>query len=410
MEYSDINFLRKIGRESWDATLNINIGNKDAANMMNVLENVGTFERHLPRSLYDGIESYDSLHKALIAGARDSGYKIVRDSGRKTNYDGSIKFSFACPKYLFHKNKSDGYMDDLYAEDIKKIRVHGKSSRGSNGKSKPRKSASERATCTSDQCKFRFSVKLLTSGSWVICKSGCIRHENHPRLSKEDMRVDRKLLGEEEMKLISSVRNGGGNATVTKGVLYENNDVNLTRGQIMYCHQKASECLEVANKSSSAEKLISYLKSRSDCSFTMLCTSSTSDIDVLSRPKGRPKKLKLVNVTNANEVVTENEATNLTESTVNDAVRLHNALKIESESKLMLCLFWICDEGHRKFNMYPEVLIADVTAQTNTEQRPLFLIVGRDSNNHSFTLGYVYMPSEKNGYSHGYLVQLYLLW
>ena len=47
------------------------------------------------------------------------------------------------------------------------------------------------------------------------------------------MLVNRKLLGTEELKLISSVRKGGGNATFTKGVVYENNDVNLTRGQIM---------------------------------------------------------------------------------------------------------------------------------------------------------------------------------
>ena len=129
----------------------------------------------------------------------------------------------------------------------------------------------------------------------------------------------------------------------------------------------------------------------------MLCTSSNSDVDVLSRPKGRPRKLKLVNATNANEIVSENEATNITEPTANDVERLRNTLRIEGESKMMLCMLLMCDERHRKFNMYPEVLIAEVTAQTNIGLRPLFLIVGRDSNNHPFTLSYAYMPSKKMG-------------
>ena len=64
------------------------------------------------------------------------------------------------------------------------------------------------------------------------------------------MRIDRKLLGAQEYKLISIVRKGGGNGFVTKGVLKENNDMNLTRGQITCCNQKLSECLEGANNSS----------------------------------------------------------------------------------------------------------------------------------------------------------------
>ena len=65
-------------------------------------------ERQLPRSLYYGIESYEYLHKKLIADARNGGYKIFRDSGGKKNADGSVKFSNVCPKYN---------------EDIKKTRV-----------------------------------------------------------------------------------------------------------------------------------------------------------------------------------------------------------------------------------------------------------------------------------------------
>ena len=86
------------------------------------------------------------------------------------------------------------------------------------------------------------------------------------------------------------------------------------------------------------------------------------------------KKLNLVYVTDAYEIVSDKDDTTITDSTINDVQRLNNVLKIEDDSKMMLCIFWIYDEGHRKFFMYLKVLIAGVTAQTNTEVRSLFIL------------------------------------
>lgn len=45
--------------------------------------------------------------------------------------------------------------------------------------------------------------------------------------------------------------------------------------------------------------------------------------------------------------------------------------------------------------LFPEVLKANVTSQTNTEKRPLFLVVGKDSYGKTFTVLHCFMTSEQ---------------
>ena len=402
MEKEDVNSLSIIGYKPWKGSICLEVSEPSKSEVIaDVLKYVGTMEYQLPKSVFNGKHSFEELDRLLTVGARKYGFHIVRDTGGKQNTPGSeiVTYSFVCSKYLTYKpNKKTKVSINVYLKGVKQTRAHGRSSRGTAGKVGPRKTVTERTTSVGNTCKFRFSIKLLNCGAWVICKNGNAQHYGHPRLSETEMKTPRKVLSPLDHKLIADVRNGGGNKSVCAGVMRESSGHILTTGQVAYSHEQAQQCLSNAEKTSSAAKLISFLKGRHDVTFTMLCTSSSSADNLFSKPKGRPKKTKLINVTKKSgksSSMTEESDLHASDSALDDAERMKNALKLADEKRMMLCMLWITDEGHRKFKMFPEIMLADVTAQTNTEKRPLFLLVGRDSNGHAFTIGYAYLPSEK---------------
>ena len=62
--------------------------------------------------------------------------------------------------------------------------------------------------------------------------------------------------------------------------------------------------------------------------------------------------------------------------------------------KLLLAVAWVRADEKRLFELYPEVLMIDVTYGTNSEGRPLGLTACFDPNMKSFTPLRVFMPSE----------------
>ena len=61
---------------------------------------------------------------------------------------------------------------------------------------------------------------------------------------------------------------------------------------------------------------------------------------------------------------------------------------------ILLACAWCRTDEARMFDAWPEVLMLDVTFQTNSEGRPLGLSVGQDGNVDSFTPVRVFMPSQ----------------
>jgi hypothetical protein len=65
------------------------------------------------------------------------------------------------------------------------------------------------------------------------------------------------------------------------------------------------------------------------------------------------------------------------------------------DGRILIAVAWVTSEEKRLFHLFPEVLKADVTSQTNKERRPLFLLVGKDSYGSTFTALRCFMPSEQ---------------
>jgi hypothetical protein len=65
------------------------------------------------------------------------------------------------------------------------------------------------------------------------------------------------------------------------------------------------------------------------------------------------------------------------------------------DGRILIAIAWVRNEEKRLFELFPEVIKADVTSQTNKEKRPLFLVIGKDSYGKTFTVFRCFMPLEQ---------------
>ncbi|MGH7974223.1 MAG: hypothetical protein ACREBR_01760, partial [bacterium] len=78
-----------------------------------------------------------------------------------------------------------------------------------------------------------------------------------------------------------------------------------------------------------------------------------------------------------------------------EARRIRSNLQLTESQSLLLAIGWVTDGERRLARMYPEVFMMDVTSQTNSEKRDLFIVAGKDNNVSGFTAARVFIPSEK---------------
>lgn len=73
---------------------------------------------------------------------------------------------------------------------------------------------------------------------------------------------------------------------------------------------------------------------------------------------------------------------------------MRQSLQME-DGRILIAIAWVRNEEKCLFELFPEVLKADVTSQTNKEKRPLFLVVAKDSYGKTFTVLQCFLPSEQ---------------
>ena len=74
---------------------------------------------------------------------------------------------------------------------------------------------------------------------------------------------------------------------------------------------------------------------------------------------------------------------------------MRSELEVNDNESLLLAVAWTTAGGRREFNLFPEVLFADVVHGTNREKRPLLQVCGKDAHGDSFIVLQCFMPLEK---------------
>jgi len=244
-------------------------------------------------------------------------------------------------------------------------------------------------------CPFKVSVELRYDGYWYLSNprrysSDCyhsIQHRFHPKLSTDEVsNLSIKYASSMELEELKKHGRCHLKSSLSATMVSTLSDFRWLPSQVKYCSAKEQTLVdELSSAVSSADRLLSYLRSRDDVSFVVLTDSS--DGLVVTRGKGRPKKDNIA-IINDGPVYDRYVGSF-------DGAATKRSLKLTENQSMLLAVAWVTDEELLLMQMFPEVWFMDVTCATNKEGRGLFLVAGKDSNNNAFTGVRIFLPSEQ---------------
>ena len=324
--------------------------------------------------------SLKTISESLKKACTTQGFKLISKGFQKKRN----RVQFLCDKRIVYKSS--------------KKAVGTTSETSQSNKTVPR-TFTKRPLTKEDACSFSFNL-YFKDGNWrFMTGTGNPWHCKHVQKTEADMPTSLTSLDDESRRLLeSSIRSFALPSTI-KAVLANHSSVALSSNQIQ--HVAGLMRLEDPNKprESPASRLLSDF--RDDPTISFVAVYANSDSSLLSiNNKGRPPKITLEmscfdgNARQSSEQVVDSGAwVSHGESVTSYAQRVREHLKVDQE-KILLGLAWTSSQEQAMFSKFPEVIAADVTLQTNTEKRPVFMVAGRDNCNQTFTFLKAYLPSE----------------
>ena len=161
--------------------------------------------------------------------------------------------------------------------------------RGLEGKKMAHRTETGKALWKAKRCPFNFTFKLdEDTNQWsLLGGTGSCQHEHHSRPPNNSTRKCAEICTALQKDIVE-LADSSASTLVARRIVSFKSGITLTKDQIHYmlCKHRKSESVE-AFSGSSADQLISYLKSRNDISF--MCLFDSLDTTLLSTAnKGRP--------------------------------------------------------------------------------------------------------------------------
>ena len=333
---------------------------------------------------FDG-DGYKRLAADLCRESISNGFNLIRNG--KYSYGKRNGRKFSCSRCSRYRGNTTQRASLTYRN--KSYHCDRLNSRGKDGLSLPRRSKTSRAICQENCCSFFFLVGLSEENQCfhVVSGYGKTIHEKHPKMSKECIALPPRLLSEEDKELIDNIRQGDANCGVISNVLYQKTGQMLSRQNCAYLGGLCNELKDLPDlaSKSSTEIMIDYLEQSGHEYFVLfhdpVIQAVRSEAHLLSVKKVKPAIMKF----------TKSEKNDVKEF----VERSRNAANCTDAQELMLGFTWVLPCERRLFEMFPEVLTIDCTADTNNEGRPLLTMNGKDSNGKMFTVLRAFLPNEK---------------
>jgi hypothetical protein len=376
--------------------------------------------------LHDG---WEVLKNDLESAALEQGSAIISNGGGTGKARNSKKLICKCGRVY-----QRGLTDKDKVKTFRNGSLHSdrKNSRGPNGKRMPRRTSSMRPDNANSVCRMSFTIKWDKNGYYLYCGYGNIKHTNHVKLAGKHMTFPKRLVADAERDVVESIGAAKALHAVARNVHFQRTGRLLSHSQVRYMHnmaEKITMALSVDGSSinidalSDSERMFEHFKlhgvnysllynhvptelasnsTSTSCQATVDNNSLTSCL--LGMTDGESVSLtspsSLVSEThNVNDWLGSSTAVKLPPKENEDMLRFANehrdSYKLENSQKLMIGCAWIHPKEKRLFQLFPEVVHVDSTADTNKEGRPLLTMTGRDSSGKHFTILRVFLPNER---------------
>ena len=412
--------------ETWSSTLLFNMSEAgNGSNIIDILHFFSTppFASNAVLPPFPARMRYDTRRKEgmvllrhdLRKAAQESGYQIcVVKSSTK---DGTRKrISFGCHRRHQYKvqhvmkaknNKNKTGAPSLYSRNIKKtlLRVaKDKGTRGAEGLSMPRRYTTKRPKEASDSCSFYFNIiaecNKNEDARWVVGPGGNVKHCGHAKHTMSEASRSAVLVEKEEIAVTNSIMAANAGSGTARDVLFARTGHVVQPAGLRYQQQGKAEVASdfgCAMKGTLAESFLKDLLNDEGVSYVALF-DDFMESDVLQETgKGRPRKQHRIvsRSMTADGVTEESEFLPPEHQEIQaECCTMRQSLQMR-DGRILIAVAWATTEEKSLFHLFPEVLKADVTSQTNKERRPLFLLVGKDSYGATFTALRCFMPSEQ---------------
>ena len=328
------------------------------------------------------------IHPHFVRACHAAGFIVHGEYEKRSNC-----IQFECMMAKYHDEEQKKKDQDKRPRDVKN---KDKPPVPRVGRRTARPLKSDKGACT-----FRFRVYWDgIKNRWFLPhkQSGNLDHCGHIHEDPEFLRFNSKFAPEREREIAEDALDCHISSTSTSKLFNKRTGLSLEWHQMHYLKQrKKNDLVMDANTSlglnkanvTAADRLIADLDDDPRTSYVCLFGEFESGLLKL-----KTKRKTLNNAIEVDEFSEDlGDDVDSPEKFARDCKAI-SELTHSSTGKILLAIAWTNSEARRKFDMYPEFLGGDNTEETNSEDRPLYTLCGKDNMNKSFGHTWCFMPSK----------------
>ena len=285
------------------------------------------------------------------------------------------------------------------------------SSKNTSSKGITRNCKTSKSLNSNQTCQFKISIYLdMNSMNWYLKKFGNKIHSHHGFKDVNVSSIGISQLSTSMINEINKFHNSCVSSSIQQNILMTNDDVSIPIRTLLnkqYTQQRNNE----TNKTD-FEELLHLLRNRKDHTYFVMYAKSPNT-PLLTIKKTSCAKRAINNNIAIQGYVRINQQPErplIPPRFDSHQQKILKQLLSKNESthevEVILAVGWARDNELRLFQKFPEVVKMDCTHSTNREERPLFNLVGKDSNNNVYNIMRCLLPSEKKAIFNTLLVQI----
>ena len=268
-----------------------------------------------------------------------------------------------------------------------------------------------KAMTNSNLCKFLICVSLdVINLDWFVILKGNCNHTHHTYKNIEAASIGKCQLTSTMINEINKLNKSCVSSSIQQNILLANNDVSVPIMTIL--NYQYSQRDQLSKRKTDFECLLEILRNRKDITYFVMYAKS-KNTPLLTIKKTSAAKRAINNNVSLHGYVKVYQQPE--ESVMPPRFDSHQQKILKqllttnvttNEVEVILAVGWARDSELSLFRKFPEVAKMDCTHSTNREERPLFNLVSKDTNNKLYTIMRCLLPSEKSAIFDSLLVSI----
>ena len=335
---------------------------------------------------------YNDLRIDILARAFEAGSPLTANGGSKTER------VFRCSiRYRLYKKRDDEKFGDLTASSYRQDSMINSRSRGSreNGRSLSRRTRTTQATSREDICPFRFAVKWDDYGFYipVTRSNGCANHRKHLSDGLNRRTIPLKLVPDHEKETLRDMCEAAVGGGVGRNYVFSKLGQYITKSQISYLNSPENHDLVGGLKNSDVDNMIAFFEQSKEVSYHVLW-------DVPVPVEGNsPMRRALVSSLHNAGVEGHQEIDHSEDEEFQPARDMANMTRenpaVSPNARVMIACAFETNQATHNFKLFPEVIHADVTSDTNNTGNHMLTFTCNTSEAKQVIFLKVWLPNQK---------------